>query len=370
VGVKRDSKVPIKKKDFNFKPRKTSKPAKKGGLGGGKFGSSPKRNNRELKEYFRKGFYISCATAAVAVLGIGISLHSYFNYEPKKDELDIITRDEWNANEERLFIPTQDDPETEVDDITLTTERFNLNDPIYNQYPEDLHYHKVEDQINGRQLRYAKYYSKPTRIVVHHTATTSPLGTTAEVQDYLQRLLLYHTNPDSPGVYYGDISYHYLVDKKGNIYEGRKGGPEVVGAHVEGANTGSIGIAVIGDYQGSEERAADQLSQESLDSLQSLIFNLSVDYDIDPDGVVEFLGQEIEAVAGHQSYLQYSSNPNIDPESYTECPGVVLQEKIDDVKAYALEFEADQRNILYVTGFFFVLFILATGTAMFLKERL
>jgi hypothetical protein len=45
---------------------------------------------------------------------------------------------------------------------------------------------------------------------------------------------------------YADIGYHFLIDERGRIYEGRS--IENVGAHVGGRNTGNLGIAVVGDH--------------------------------------------------------------------------------------------------------------------------
>ncbi|MBU2664239.1 N-acetylmuramoyl-L-alanine amidase [Actinoplanes bogorensis] len=49
---------------------------------------------------------------------------------------------------------------------------------------------------------------------------------------------------------FDDLGYNFVVDSCGTVFEGRAGGTTtaVVGAHVAGFNTGSVGIALLGDY--------------------------------------------------------------------------------------------------------------------------
>src|SRR5207248_3521731 len=94
----------------------------------------------------------------------------------------------------------------------------------------------------------------------------------------IQKLIVHHTDtqnndPDPPAtirsIYYyhavtqgwGDIGYNFLIDEQGRIYEGRHtldygvgippteedtSGNVVTGAHAQGFNSGTVGIALLG----------------------------------------------------------------------------------------------------------------------------
>jgi hypothetical protein len=84
-------------------------------------------------------------------------------------------------------------------------------------------------------------YYPVSHLILHHTATSN------EHQDWaaiVRAIWGYHTFT----LGWGDIGYHYLVDVHGNIYEGRQGGDDVVGVHAGPANTGSMGVAMLGTF--------------------------------------------------------------------------------------------------------------------------
>lgn len=84
--------------------------------------------------------------------------------------------------------------------------------------------------------------------VVHHTAGSNSY-TRAEAAAVVRGIYHYHTQ----SLGWDDIGYNILVDRYGRIFEGRAGGLDraVVGAHAKGFNTGSIGVALLGEFTSS-----------------------------------------------------------------------------------------------------------------------
>jgi len=84
--------------------------------------------------------------------------------------------------------------------------------------------------------------------VVHHTAGSNAY-TRAQSASIVRGIQRYHVLANG----WDDIGYNFLVDKYGHIFEGRYGGVDrnVVGAHAQGFNTGSAGVALIGNYDGA-----------------------------------------------------------------------------------------------------------------------
>ena len=85
-----------------------------------------------------------------------------------------------------------------------------------------------------------------TQAFVHHTSTTSAANsyTQADVPGRILGICLFHTDTRD----WDDIGYNFLIDKFGQIWEGRAGGIDkgVQGAHTAGFNSYSFGVAFIG----------------------------------------------------------------------------------------------------------------------------
>jgi putative cell wall-binding protein len=89
--------------------------------------------------------------------------------------------------------------------------------------------------------------------VLHHTAGTNTYSN-AEAAGVVRGIYRYHTQ----SLGWSDIGYNFLVDRYGRIYEGRAGGIDrpVIGAHAGGFNTGSVGVAIMGDFRAVAPPAA------------------------------------------------------------------------------------------------------------------
>src|SRR5690606_21938388 len=82
--------------------------------------------------------------------------------------------------------------------------------------------------------------------VVHHTASTNAYSA-SQVPSILRSMQAFHMDGNG----WNDIGYNFLVDRFGNVWEGRGGGVDkaVIGAHAGGFNTGSVGVSVIGNFE-------------------------------------------------------------------------------------------------------------------------
>jgi hypothetical protein len=97
-------------------------------------------------------------------------------------------------------------------------------------------------------------YTKKVKVAfVHHTSTGNGYRC-SQAASVIRGIYRYHVK--SMG--WRDIGYNFLVDKCGNIYEGRAGGvaKAVLGAHTLGFNTNSMGVAVLGSFGSHKPPAA------------------------------------------------------------------------------------------------------------------
>ena len=156
--------------------------------------------------------------------------------------------------------------------VVISRDEWNANPPKYN-------------------YTYHPYFNKLT---LHHAAGWQA-WTMEEGKKQVKAIQEFHQD----GRGWSDIGYHFLVDLSGNIYQGR---PEIViGAHVGGANTGNIGVCILGCYHPPETGwpCYDTMTKETENALNYLYAWIADTYAIAP-----------QVLLGHRDYF-----------GTTACPG-------------------------------------------------
>lgn len=112
-------------------------------------------------------------------------------------------------------------------------------------------------------------------IVIHCSATRPNWWAMERSDDKVDEIRRWHMEERG----WSDIGYHYVIDRNGDIVEGRP--VERTGAHARGYNKGSIGICLLGGHGSSaEDRFEDNFTNLQGESLKELIEELDVEYDI------------------------------------------------------------------------------------------
>lgn len=164
---------------------------------------------------------------------------------------------------------------------------------------------------------------------VHHTATGNNYSC-SQAPSVIRSIYRYHVVSSG----WRDIGYNFLVDKCGNIYEGRAGGVDkpVMGAHTLGFNSDTTGIAVIGTYTSTAPSAA------ALDALAQLTaWKLGL-FGVDPraktylesaGGNLYPKGENVRlnVISGHRDGFA------------TECPGRLLYGELGLVRSEAARYQ-------------------------------
>ena len=161
--------------------------------------------------------------------------------------------------------------------------------------------------------------------IVHHTAGRNGYSR-AEAAAIVKGIQLFHVQGNG----WNDIGYNFLVDRFGTIYEGRFGGIDrnVVGAHAQGFNTGSVGIALLGTYGDPTPSAAAQ------DAISRLIaWRLDLAH-VDPTSFLTFVSGGSDRYASGIPVLLNAVSGHRDT-GFTECPGDALYGRLGAIASSA-----------------------------------
>lgn len=175
-------------------------------------------------------------------------------------------------------------------------------------------------------------YSPAQVITVHHTE----IPTGREYDDYrdaVRGIYRFHALPDPDGQGWGDIGYHLMIDPNGITYACRNTGSDdspifkpgsdlrpgaevITGGHVARANSGNIGICLIGDFRNSLPTKA------ALHTLDIILTHLCTGLALNPFTQVTYTNpangvtHTVPAVSGHGDWQAICGK--------TTCPGDFL----------------------------------------------
>jgi hypothetical protein len=173
------------------------------------------------------------------------------------------------------------------------------------------------------------YTKKVQAAFVHHTASGNNYSC-GEAASVIRSIYRYHVVSSG----WRDIGYNFLVDKCGNIYEGRAGGvaKAVMGAHTLGFNTNSMGIAVIGSFGTTKPPAAAVTGIAKLTAWKLGLYRAN------PQGKTDLIsgggnlyakGKKVRlnVISGHRDGFA------------TECPGGRLYGKLGTTRSEAARYQ-------------------------------
>ncbi|PID53883.1 MAG: hypothetical protein CSA58_02365 [Micrococcales bacterium] len=163
--------------------------------------------------------------------------------------------------------------------------------------------------------------------VVHHTAGSNGYSSKAQAMRQIRGDYAYHTKTRG----WCDIGYNFIVDKWGNVYEGRRGSitSARIGAHAAGFNKGTVGIAILGTYSRSTPPARTQAAVANVIAWRLSKYgaqpNSRVNY-VPGAGSVKFpAGRQVNVprVMGHRDV------------GLTSCPGTAAYRTLGGIRARA-----------------------------------
>ena len=155
-----------------------------------------------------------------------------------------------------------------------------------------------------------RYGSETRGVIFHHTAGSNSYART-DSQAIVRSTQAYHMQ----GRGWCDIGYNFLVDKYGQIFEGRSGGAllQVRGAHAGNysVNTYDMGVSMIGNLDKVRPTTAMKNATVKL-----VGWRLGTNF-LPAQGAYAIAGHRLNRIAGHRDVY----NAGIRPGTATACPG-------------------------------------------------
>lgn len=166
---------------------------------------------------------------------------------------------------------------------------------------------------------------------VHHTADGAAYAP-EDSPDIVLAMCRYHRNTNG----WNDLGYNFVVDAYGQAFEGRAGGTDrpVIGAHAQGWNAQSTGVAVIGEY------GSAGISEPAMAAITRLIAWKLALHGVRPDDtvVLESAGGDANRYERGRRVRFHTVSGHRDGD-HTACPGNALYSQLPTIRSRAAQFD-------------------------------
>jgi hypothetical protein len=182
------------------------------------------------------------------------------------------------------------------------------------------------DPSLGDECWAPKYGRTIKMVFVHHTAESNNY-TEAESASIVRGIYAYHTQSRA----WCDIGYNFLVDRYGNVFQGRRGGirKPVRGAHAGDYNVGTAGISLMGNFEHATPPSAMKRALVRL-----IAWRLGTSYR-PARGWTKVYGSKFRRVSGHRDAMA------------TACPGQVVYDWLPTLRARVARRIGDSHTAIY-----------------------
>ena len=168
--------------------------------------------------------------------------------------------------------------------------------------------------------------SELNRVVIHHTASSSDYSTGGlnDSKGKVRSHQNYHMDVNG----WCDIGYHFLVDKHGNIFEGRKDsatiGERPKGAH-DGCNDRSFGFTAMGYFHSPYNNTPTTALMNNLEKV--IAWRMPVGWGPKGTQAGSYCGKSLDDVISHRDV------------SATACPGDKLYNEVKEGSGFETAIE-------------------------------
>jgi N-acetylmuramoyl-L-alanine amidase len=179
----------------------------------------------------------------------------------------------------------------------------------------------------SRPPKEAPLYGDVELAFIHHTVNANTYGP-GDSAGIVLAICAYHQDVNG----WNDIGYNFLVDRYGQVFEGRAGGIDraVVGAQAQGYNSVSTGVASVGTFDATGQTAAGRAALARLIAWKLTLHGASTQGTVQ---VVSAGGPTNRYAAGKSVTLQRISGHR--DGDLTECPGSALYAQLPALRAAA-----------------------------------